>query len=463
MVGMSRMKFWVLSGSSMGEHIFLALVLLLLFPAIIHKSIQRILTAQDRRRTIRRHGCLPPAAFPHTDPFLGIDGIRAALLAGKEKRFLPRVRDQYRRYGNTFSSRFLTYGVINTIEPANIRSVLSTDFKSYCIGSRRKDSFAPLLGRSIGLFDGQEWEHSRAMLRPSFAKAQIGNLSLYETHVQNLLQVMMDAKGKGTGDDEDDATMGVEVEADLQELFFRFTADVTTDLMFGESIGSLLHPTSSEANIARIILEAVIECEKRWQLGWLARFSPQPGFWRNIDAIRKYIDPYVEKAVMHRRALEQSRQDHRLIAAGDKEQRDDDDGDNDNHEDGRYVFLHEISKRTSDRTILRDELLSLFFGGRDTTACLLSNLFFVLARRPDIWARIRSEVAQLENGIPTIATIKQLRYVRFCLLECSLGFFPPFPLITSRIFDRCTFDTTPSIPLTLFSSIYFNFTKQCHP
>lgn len=307
--------------------------------------------------------------------------------------------------------------MINTIEPLNIRTILSTDFKSYCIGSRRRDSFAPLLGKSIGLFDGKEWEHARAMLRPSFAKAQIGNLTLYETHIRNLLRVILDVEGKKTVDDDDHTR----VEVDLQELFFRFTADVTTDLMFGEAIGSLLYPESSEADIARIIQDAVIGCEKRWQLGSLARFSPQPGFWRNVDTIRSYINPYVEKAVAHRGAIEQRKQENRLLTSEDKwkEGNDGNENDADKNEHGRYIFLHEISKRTGDRTVLRDEMLSLFFGGRDTTACLLSNLFFVLARRPDVWARIRTEVAQLENQVPTIATIKRLKYVRFCLLECS--------------------------------------------
>ena len=344
-----------------------------------------IVSRSIRRRNInRRVGCKAPERFPHKDPFFGTDGIRDALQAGKEKRFLPRIWRQYEEFGNTFSSRFLTYPVINTIEPENIKAVLATNFKDYCIGSRRKNSFFPLLGKSIGLFDGVEWEHSRALLRPSFAKCQVGNLPLYEAHFQDLLHVI---EGK------EDSTI------DLQELFFRFTADVTTDLMFGESIDSLMNPGSAQAEISRIIQEAVIGCEKRWQLGPLARFVPQPGFWNNVAAIRNYIEPYVKKAVEHRRRVEMNEE---------KEQ-----GDN-----GRYIFLQEISKKTTDRIILRDELLSLFFGGRDTTACLLSNLFWVLARRPDIWGKIRAEVAKLEGQVPTSEQLKELKYIRFSLLEC---------------------------------------------
>lgn len=83
----------------------------------------------------------------------------------------------------------------------------------------------------------------------------------------------------------------------------------------------------------------------------------------------------------------------------------------------RYVFLHELIKQTQDPHTLRSELLNVLLAGRDTTAGLLSNTWFELARRPDIWAKLRAEVEQLHGEHPDYAQIKDMKYLRWVLNE----------------------------------------------
>jgi cytochrome P450 len=106
----------------------------------------------------------------------------------------------------------------------------------------------------------------------------------------------------------------------------------------------------------------------------------------------------------------------------------------------RYVFLHELIKQTQDPHTLRSELLNVLLAGRDTTASLLSNTWFKLARRPDIWAKLRAEVDQLHGERPDYAQIKEMKYLRWVLNEC-LRLMPVVPS-NARIAVR---DTT--IPL----------------
>lgn len=84
----------------------------------------------------------------------------------------------------------------------------------------------------------------------------------------------------------------------------------------------------------------------------------------------------------------------------------------------RYVFLHELIKQTQDPEILRSELLNILLAGRDTTAGLLSNTWFTLARRPDIWAKLRAEIDELHGQPPDYAQIKEMKYLRWVLNEC---------------------------------------------
>lgn len=102
----------------------------------------------------------------------------------------------------------------------------------------------------------------------------------------------------------------------------------------------------------------------------------------------------------------------------------------------RYVFLHELLKQTQDPERIRSELLNILFAGRDTTAGLLSNLWFELARRPDIWAKLRAEVDELHGQRPDYAQIKGMKYVRWVLNEC-LRLMPIIP-VNARIAVRDT-------------------------
>jgi Cytochrome P450 len=84
----------------------------------------------------------------------------------------------------------------------------------------------------------------------------------------------------------------------------------------------------------------------------------------------------------------------------------------------QYIFLNELAKETDDREELRDQILNVLLAGRDTTASLLSNMFWELARHPEIYDKLREEISVLKGREPTYEELKDMRYLRFCLNEC---------------------------------------------
>ena len=338
-----------------------------------------------RHHLINQHACKPVPRYPLKDPFFGIDGIIDAFKSVKLKTFLEQQQNYYSKYGNTYSSRRSTFSVINTAEPENIKTILSTKFEDYSVGFHRKRAFSPLLGNSILLSDGAQWEHSRALLRPSFARNQINDLDMLEIHTMNLIQAIPR-----------DGSM-----VDLGDLFLRFTADVTTDFLFGESTQSLDHPESFKATWMNAFYDAKKGCEFRARLGGFANFIPQPRFSKAIATVHEYVDAYVDKALNFRSSLGKL-EDPSAPAVKKTE---------------KYVFLQELSKLTDNRETLRDELLTLFFAGRDTTSALLTNLFFALSRNPLVWQKLCTEVNQLDGRIPTVEELKTMKYLGLCINE----------------------------------------------
>lgn len=78
----------------------------------------------------------------------------------------------------------------------------------------------------------------------------------------------------------------------------------------------------------------------------------------------------------------------------------------------------------------RDQLITLLFGGRDTTASGLTWTFIALAANPGIQARVRDELRGLPTGgALTVSSVKGLPYLRAVIAE-SLRLYPPTAFIT---------------------------------
>lgn len=349
---------------------------------LLYFAARRFATHLRRRNIILSHGCKAPPKFPVWDPVFGLDVMYKIIKARSRKQLLSMRRSQHEVYGMTHSTRIGSIPTISTIEPENMKAVLSTNFKDFGVGLPRRRAFSPLGKQAALLVDGQEWKHSRSLLKPSFSRSHVGDLETLETHVQNLIETIP----------LDGSTV------DLEERFLRYTADVTTELIFGESIFSLPHPEAFGGDLMKAFRDAQLGIERRFIRGKFADLVPQRALYRSVKKVHAYTDSHVERAIQQRLSQKGTEKDEV-------------------EENGKHVFLRELAKLTDDRLMIRDQLLGMFIAGRDTTAALLSNLFFVFARNPDVWQRLHEEFAHLEGRRPTLDELKKLKYLSFCVNE----------------------------------------------
>lgn len=204
------------------------------------------------------------------------------------------------------------------------------------------------------------------MLRPQFSRQQINDLDLEEKHVQNLFNALP-VKPDGWTD-----------VVDLQVIFFRLTIDAATEFLFGETVGSQIAgdygATRSEKKFTYAFDRAQHLLFRAGRYGdnyWLAHNAD---FRKQVKVVHEFVDGYVDLA------LRQQQQGLRKTEGQRQKNK------------HPYVFLDAIAAQTQDRTELRDQLLNVLLAGRDTTASLLSWLFFTLARHPDVFAQLRRAV-----------------------------------------------------------------------
>jgi cytochrome P450 len=80
--------------------------------------------------------------------------------------------------------------------------------------------------------------------------------------------------------------------------------------------------------------------------------------------------------------------------------------------------------RMSDRQV-RDEVMTLFLAGHETTAVALSWTWYLLARYPEVDARLADEVRVVLGGRPPmVADLPALRYTEMVVTE-SMRLYPP--------------------------------------
>ena len=333
-----------------------------------------------RRHLALERGCEPTRKYSQLDAPLGLGLLLRGIQETRHLRFLEAWQQQCTALGQTFSFWLFGKSMVVTAEPENVKTILSTSFDDFELGPKRRAGFATLLGDGIFAADGPKWSASRALLRPSFAKSQVSDTKIFETHFQNFLQVLLGEHGKVV---------------DLHELLECLMMDTITDFLFGSSTESLINrQDAAVTRFAAAVDYALKGIFWNASLGFVGRMMPylDRTYEKSREHLHWAIDRYVQKAL-------------------------------DQQQDGKtsikYVFLEHLAQRTGNRKVLRDELLSALLGGRGTTSNLLSNLLYVLARRPDVWEKLRVEALVLGAEPITQETIKNATYVRYCIQECE--------------------------------------------
>lgn len=335
--------------------------------------------ARSRRRA-KSVGCHPAyRQAPIKDPFIGIDFVYEKVFRKTPAPTLKESFNTYKQLGKTYSVSRWTCETVNTCDAENIKHILATAFEDYELPKVRISVMTGLLGTGIFTLNGRSWSHARAILRPTMTKQKMGALpSMLERHFDAFSQRLP----SGTGS------------IDLQPLFFGLSMDIATDFLMGHSTDMLNKDNADEeqqfADDYMLCSEEATDKMRLGPISWL-RYNrrAETAKLRVFDYIDKYID------------VSRLRQPSAKLEGREKS------------------FMHDLEAAIEDRKTLRDQVLHILLASRDTTASLLSNLFFTLAKEPEIYSKLREEImATIGQGIPTFDELKDMRFLKWCVNEC---------------------------------------------
>lgn len=319
----------------------------------------------------------PPHALP--------PGPKGRFLVGNALDFaqgdwLDYFQKSTREFGDIVFFRLLNVPMCLLIHPADIEEVLVKNASNF-LKSRDYRALKTALGEGLLTSEGSFWQKQRKLMQPSFRHE---NIATYAEIMVASVAEMLAGWRHGETRNVHDEMMRLTLDIAAKSLF---GADVSGD---AEKIGRALHVAVDEflgmANLAF----------------FLPRFIPIPSTHRLRRAVKE-LDAVIYEIIRKRRASPVASHDllQVLLAARD------DDG----------------SGMTDSQ--LRDEMMTLFLAGHETTAIALSWTFHLLAHNPSAEAALQRELDSVLGGrLPSAADLPSLPYTEMVVKE-SMRLFPP--------------------------------------
>ncbi len=324
------------------------------------------------RKKVRAPGLVPPG--PKGSLVFGVmpDFNRDSL------SFITRCRD----YGDVVRARFFYVTAYFLYNPDDIEFVLSTNAKNFVKSmSLRSNFFQRLVGNGLVTSEGEFWRRQRRLAQPAFHRQRI---SAYG-------EVMVDYAGRAVSSWKEGETR------DIHRDMMRLTLEIVVKTLFNADV------SQDADNVGRILAQIVKPFSSQATLKWiLDNRLPTPGH-RKFHRDTAEIDKIVYKIIAERRAKGYDEGDllSMLLQAHD--------------EDGSQM---------TDKQ-LRDEVMTLFLAGHETTALALSWSWYLLANNPNCEKRFHEELNSVLNGRPpTVADLPSLKYTEMIAKE-AMRLYPP--------------------------------------
>ncbi|MGH7451089.1 MAG: cytochrome P450, partial [bacterium] len=284
----------------------------------------------------------------------------------------------------------------------HIKEVLVTHNRHF-IKSRGLQIAKKILGEGLLTSEGEMHLRQRRLVQPAFHRQRIESygsvMANYAARMserwQNDAPTFLNKNSKGQ--------IGMDMAQEMMQLTLTiagktlFDADVEAEA--GE-IGAAL------TTVMNLFMERLTT-----PLAGLLDILPLPSNFRFLKA-KKRLDATIYRMINERRA---SGKDHgdflsMLLLAQDVE------GDG-----GRMTDLQ-----------VRDEAMTIFLAGHETTAIALTWTWYLLSQHPEVEAKLHAELEQVLGGrLPTVADLPQLSYTRMVLAE-SMRLYPPAYVIGRR-------------------------------
>jgi cytochrome P450 len=249
-----------------------------------------------------------------------------------------------------------------------------------------------LLGEGLLTSEGEFWRRQRRLAQPAFHRKRVAAYG----------EVMAAFAERSLGAWRDGQTI------DVHEEMMHLTLEIVAKCLFDADVGAR---TTDVGKAMKVALE---DFSSQRRLLRIPKGIPTPHNIRFEMAARR-LDGVAGAIIENRRKSEEDRGDllSMLMLAED-----------------------DSGERMTDKQ-LRDEVMTLFLAGHETTANALSWTFWLLSLNPEVEHELAEELARVLGGRPpTTSDLPALPYVE-CVLKESMRLYPPAWVVGREAIAEC--------------------------
>jgi cytochrome P450 len=271
-------------------------------------------------------------------------------------------------------------------DPDAIKRVLLDNGENYIKTRLARRLLEPGLGQGLLTSEGETWRRHRRVMAPSFDPRSVASYApLMTEHTEAMLAGW------------DRLPDGADVMFD--QAMMRLTLDIIAQTMFSSDAADVAELVATGAEHYQVEVRPTL-----FDLLPLPAWVPRLRSMKRAERIFSEFDLKIERMIAERRAGTIDRQDllARLLAARDEET-------------GGGLSAKEI----------RDEIITIFMAGHETTSLALTWTLYLLSQHPEIEAKLHAELAEVLGGrAPRAEDVPRLRYARMVIDE-TLRLYPP--------------------------------------
>ena len=279
--------------------------------------------------------------------------------------------------------RFIGYRGYFLNSPDYVEEVLTTKSHEFSKFERGFGIIGRILGNGLVTSKGDFWRHQRRLIQPAFHRERIATYG----------EVMVAYTNRMLTRWQNDEVR------DVHEDMMRVTLEIAAKTLFDADIADRADEVGSALAFA-------IEYFDQWQRNPLATLLPEklptPGNMRSQKVLQR-LDAIAYDIIRQRRESGEDKGDllSMLLSA--------------QYEDGSQMTDQQV----------RDEVMTMFLAGHDTTALAMTWTWYLLSQHPEVEAKLVEELQSILDGRdPTFADLPRLRYTDMVVKE-AMRLYPP--------------------------------------
>ena len=315
----------------------------------------------------------------HTEPVRPAPVAKGVPILGqipalRKKGFMRVIFDEWYRHGDVFRIKLGPQPALVVAHPDGLERVLASHLTNYPKGVTY-DGVREILGQGLVTSMGRHWRKQRTLLQPTFHRASL----------EEMVQCMVEQADIYFADLKQRHPSGGTLDAHRE--MTKLTLDVVINALFGAGL-----LTSADVSYESVIgaLEVVNERSNGFALPLKIPTPKNLKFRRVLNDLNGIVYGLIDKA----RALGVDHPSIRSTLLG--------------------MLLSSKDADTGEPLadeLIRDELLTFFVAGHETTALTMTWLFTLLDQSPDVIDKLREESERVVGGrLPTFEDLPKLTY-----------------------------------------------------